>query len=82
MSTNDQINLVDQIMIELENEEIDTKKGKQSESVVNAQENIEHLGIPMNQEGISTPKYGSQKSKKGRKSLKKKRKENGQGKEQ
>ena len=38
-------------MKELENEEECEKDGKQSDSALNAQENIEQLGIMMNQEG-------------------------------
>ena len=57
-------------MQELENEEKIEIEGKQSDIFLNAKENIEKLGILMNQEGIKTPRYGKLKAKRGRKSLK------------
>ena len=41
--------LVEQIIKELENEEKDEREGKQTESALNAHENIDQLGILMNQ---------------------------------
>lgn len=69
-NTGDQINLLEQILKELECEEMDVKDDMQSDSVVNVQENLEHLGILMNQDGIAIPKCGYQIIKRGGKSLK------------
>ena len=73
--------LIEQIMKELENEEKCEKEGKQHEISLNAQENIEQLGILMNQEGINTPKYSRLQAKRGRKSLKELKEVDGQAKE-
>ncbi len=57
-------------MQELVNEDKDDTKGKQSDTALNACENMDQLGILMNQEGINSPNYGKGKAKRGRKSLK------------
>lgn len=78
----DQVMLAEHILQELENEDKDQKEGKQSKITLNAQENIEQLGIQMNQEGINSPKCGKVKAKRGRKSLKELREADGQAKDQ
>jgi hypothetical protein len=75
----DQPSIIDQIIRELE---VDEAEGKVSEEVFTAQNNMEYLGIQMNQEGLSSPKYGRVKGKRGRKSLKELREAAGLSREQ
>ena len=46
------------------------KVGNKISITQNAKKYLEHLGIQMNQEGLSSPKYGKVKGKRGRRSLK------------
>ena len=61
---------------------MEEKEGNQSEIALNAQKNMEQLGIQMNLEGINSPKYGKVKTKRGRKSLKELREAVSQAQEQ
>lgn len=72
--------ITDRILLELAEEErilMDKEQQKDIHTINQAQ-----LGIFMNQEGIRTPRYGSSKSKRGRKYLKELREADGQDREQ
>jgi hypothetical protein len=72
--------LTDKILSELVEEERILMEKEQHEDI-NSQNQLQ-LGICMNQEGIRTPRYGTSKAKRGRKSLKELRAVDGQAREQ
>lgn len=77
-----QSGLINQILRELENEDT---KGEDSiilNAAQNAHNNMEQLGIQMNQEGLNSPKCRKVKVKRGRKSLKELREVDGHNREQ
>ena len=78
----EQINIAEQILQEFKDEERSHYEGGQNDVINNAKDNIEQLGILMNQEGIKAPRYGKTKVKRGRKSLKELKEVDGQAKEQ
>ena len=49
--------------------------------IQNAKNDLEHLGIQMNQQGLNSPNFGRVKGKRGRKSLKELREVDGQARE-
>ena len=69
---------VEQILQELGSEEKEDKERKLSEIVKSEQENLEQLGIKMNQVGVKSPNFVRVNSKRGRRSIKGRREVDGQ----
>ena len=70
--------IVEQILQELGSEEKEDKERKLSEIVKSEQENLEQLGIKMNQVGVKSPNFVRVNSKRGRRSIKGRREVDGQ----
>ena len=62
--------IINQISSEIENKEVDKQSNYKISLVHSLRNDSQHLGSQMNQEGLSSPKYGRSKGKRGRKSLK------------
>ena len=78
----EQSRVVSQIISDLENEELDKQDVLKKSSEHNLVDIPQHLGIYMNREGLSSPKYGRAKGKRGRRSLKELREADGHCREQ
>ena len=78
----DKPSVINQISSEIENEEVDKQSNCKISLVHSLRNDSQHLGIQMNQEGLSSPKYGRSKGKRGRKSLKELREAIGQCRDQ
>ena len=69
-ASKEQQSIEEQILLELGSEEKEDKERKLFEIVKSEQENLEQLGIKMNQVGVKSPNFVRVKSKRGRISIK------------
>ena len=69
--------IINQIIRELKTEDMEGKVSNKISITHNAEKDLENLKIQMNQEGLSSPKYGKVKGKRSRRSLKELKEANG-----